>query len=173
MTFDINFCFKFSVPGIEQDFQVQSVRIDNYEFEPKKSVVVSSFGIKIIASDTDCSDENIVLKIPEDEVDKIYCYRCTEFVVLLMSVTDNCLTNIQDSLGLDDLINCFGEDNYIIVQLRSKISVSMKLLEPIFSSKMIDLDENEYIDTMDQFYERRYVSWIVIILDVQRYHQVF
>lgn len=139
---------------------VQSVRIDKHEFEPKKCVVLSSHGIRINASDTQSPNDNIVLDIPEKNVLQISCYLCDEHCVLLLTVAKQCITRIQDTLQLDEPLTSFDDDNQIILQLNSDFDVALKALQSVFSSKIIDLDDSEYIDAMDRFFERRYVQLI-------------
>lgn len=140
---------------------VQSVRIDKHEFEPKKCVVLSTLGIRINASsDTQSPNDNIVLDIPEKNVLQISCYLCDELCILLLTVSKQCITRIQDTLQLDEPLTSFDEDNQIILQLNRDFDVALKALQSVFSSKIIDLDDSEYIDAMDRFFERRYVRLI-------------
>lgn len=137
---------------IKQHFAVQSIRIGKIEFEPKVPVVVSLSGIRIIKPDT---KEDIVIDIREEDVVKINCYLCDTFCVLLLTTTKECFRSIQEDLKTDNSRQ--ENDNQLILKLNSEFSEALKLLQPIFGSKIIDMDENEYIDAMDRFLERKYV----------------
>lgn len=144
---------KLSVFNFNLDFKVESVRIDQHHFEPTANVVLTLQEIKIIAPSKQNSNESIVLVIPKDDVTEISCYLTDDMCALIIWVTTDGIESLLNVLEVEEPGSTLGENNEVILHLSSMIDVALKAFQSVFSDKIVDLDEAEYIDVMDQFFE--------------------
>lgn len=110
------------------------------------------------------TNEDIVLNIDKEEIFKISCYMSDSLCVLFISVTKICceyVENLVKTQSRRSLSIPFEDDNQIIIRLNSMFNVATSAIESLCSSKITDIDETEYIDTVDRLYEKRYVKWSI------------